>query len=450
MSAKEGCSVEGDIYKWPYSDRQYKEWSGGEDVDGGHRATAGKTPLDAGCRQKIFLSCSKRSWFVIIAAIQMIAVVLLQTKVWFEGGHGKTVLQFRNCVSESLQMAINCSVTANWTNVSIPSFGSDKPVYVGFIVALTIYNSLLCFYALYGSHFLEIVSFLIVNVLTMVYSVYEVWQFRPFSPYCTTFPPAAVAASVTASVLFVFTIVFTILALFMYRDFGWKVYKHVECNHEMRRYYQWYETVSSGVKLVILFTVVFSVAQLSLLLLRTDTEFVLTIILVVVAIVAYFVVQLTIHNNSLTGYLFMGVVGALLIAYYGFKIVRFAAADCPTCIKQKQASQEEISALNVLLQNCAPYFNATITVDEVNRSLQFQNLVIFGMVNIVTVIVVFAIFIGFWCHQPGKKVMEQFHKHPTMIVRFMCYRKGEDHPLYLQFKRVLGCNKQKTAHSFDE
>ena len=50
----------------------------------------------------------------------MIAVVLLQTKVWFEGGHGKTVLQFRNCVSESLQMAINCSVTANWTNVSIP------------------------------------------------------------------------------------------------------------------------------------------------------------------------------------------------------------------------------------------------------------------------------------------------------------------------------------------
>ena len=27
-------------------------------------------------------------------------------------------------------------------------------------------------------------------------------------------------------------------------------------------------------------------------------------------------------------------------------------------------------------------------------------------VNLITVIVVFVIFIGFWCHQPGKKVME--------------------------------------------
>eukprot|EP00731_Ephydatia_muelleri_P021752 Em0014g343a len=152
--------------------------------------------------------------------------------------------------------------------------------------------------------------------------------------------------------------------------------------------------------------IVFSVAQLSLLLLSTDAEFVLTIILVVVVIVAYFVVQLTIHNNSLTGYLFVGVAGVLLIAYYGFKIVRFAAADCPTCITQKKASLKEINTLNDLLRNCAPDFNATLSSDEANRSLQFQNLVIFGMVNIITVIVVFIIFVGFWCHQPGKKIME--------------------------------------------
>ena len=74
MSANEGYRDVGHIpvaSKWPYSDRQYlakKERSGGEDVDNGHRA--GEKSPDAGNRKTNLLSCSKRSWFVIIAAIQ--------------------------------------------------------------------------------------------------------------------------------------------------------------------------------------------------------------------------------------------------------------------------------------------------------------------------------------------------------------------------------------------
>ena len=82
--------------------------------------------------------------------------------------------------------------------------------------------------------------------------------------------------------------------------------------------------------------------QLSLLLLPADPEFVLTIILVVVAIVAYFIIQLSvrylecivlwgyavppalqIHYNSFTGYLLIAFVGVLLFAYYPFKIARY-------------------------------------------------------------------------------------------------------------------------------
>ena len=74
MSANEGYRDVGHIpvaSKWPYSDRQYlakKERSGGEDVDNGHHA--GEKSPDAGNRKTSLLSCSKRSWFVIIAAIQ--------------------------------------------------------------------------------------------------------------------------------------------------------------------------------------------------------------------------------------------------------------------------------------------------------------------------------------------------------------------------------------------
>ena len=64
--------------------------------------------------------------------------------------------------------------------------------------------------------------------------------------------------------------------------------------------------------------------------------------------------------------------------YNAHNFHRFAAADCPTCITQKKASLKEINTLNDLLRNCAPDFNGTLSSDEANRSLQFQNLVIFG------------------------------------------------------------------------
>ena len=104
----------------------------------------------------------------------MVAAVVLQANIYFkEGGNGEIVEQYRNCVSDDLSRAIDCNMKNKLINISIPSFGKDKPVYIWVIVALTIYNALLCFYALYGKHFLEIIAFLIVNVLTMMYAAFE-------------------------------------------------------------------------------------------------------------------------------------------------------------------------------------------------------------------------------------------------------------------------------------
>ena len=445
--------------KWPFSERlyktEYKTFSESrEQIDAGdiaHVKTKGSSR---------FGGLSPSSWtksqlamltFVIAAVVQMIAVVTMQVLIIVNGGHGGRLMEFKPCLSGALQIAIDCSEKANWSNMSIPSFGKDKPVYVGFIIALTVYNAMLCFYALYGKHFLEIIAFLIVNILTTLYAGFEAWQFRPFGPNCTDWPVAGLLAFASVAVLFVFTAVFVPLALYMYRDFGWKVYKDVNCKHEMRKYYQWYEAVSSGVKLLILFTVVFSVAQLTLLLTPDNYEFGLTIILVVVAVVAYFVVQLTIHYNSLTGYLAIAITGILMFFYYTFKIVRFATESCPICLNLKDSLNAEYKSLQFLLETCAKSSNATLNAES-DRSIQFQNLVIFASVNIVTTFIVFAIFFGFWCCQPGDQLMDHFQNNPSMMVRIMCYHRGKK-TLYKQIKeaihKVFGCPVEK-PHAYDQ
>lgn len=57
---------------------------------------------------------------------------------------------------------------------------------------------------------------------------------------------------------------------------------------------------------------------------------------------------------------------------------RFATVSCPTCIKQVEYLRSEYIALQSLLERCAPDFNMSLPSDEANRSVQFQNLVIFG------------------------------------------------------------------------
>ncbi|KAL5475161.1 hypothetical protein EMCRGX_G027227 [Ephydatia muelleri] len=459
--------------KWPFSERHYKmEYKPlseeGEQIDARDVA---HVHTKRSSRGKRFGGLSPRSWsksqlavlgFVIAAAVQtslfsspspqshllyimVIAVVTMQVLIIVNGGHGGRLMELKSCLSDSLQMAIDCSEKANWSNMTIPSFGKDKPVYVGFIIALTVYNAMLCFYALYGKHFLEIIAFLIVNILTTLYASFEVWQFRPFGPNCTEWPVAGQLAIASVAVLFVFTAVFVPLALYMYRDFGWKVYKDVNCNHQMRKYYQWYEAISSGVKLLILFTVVFSVAQLTLLLTPDNYEFELTIILVVVAVVAYFVLQLTIHYNSFAGYLVIACTGLLLFCYYAFKVIRFATQSCPICFKLKNSLNAEYKSLQFLLETCTKTSNATLN-SESDRSIQFQNLVIFASVNFITTIIVFVIYFGFWCHQPGDKLVDHFKNNPSMMVRVMCYGRGKE-TLHEQIKKatgtIFGCSVEK-------
>ena len=52
-------------------------------------------------------------------------VVAMQVLIIIEGGHGGRLPEFQHCLSDDLERAINCSMEANWNNVTIPV--SDVP-----------------------------------------------------------------------------------------------------------------------------------------------------------------------------------------------------------------------------------------------------------------------------------------------------------------------------------
>ncbi|KAL5475188.1 hypothetical protein EMCRGX_G027257 [Ephydatia muelleri] len=364
--------------------------------------------------------------FVIAALFQMILMTILQGLIIGNGGDGQALPKYRKCLPDALQMAINCSAQANWTNVTIPSFGKDKAVYVGFIIALTVYNAMLCFYALFWKHFWEIIAFLFLNFLTIAYAGVEVYEFRPFSTKCEV-PVARHLAIGSVVVLSIFTILFGILVMLMYPDIKKKVKEDVNNSNKKKliKYYQWYEVISSGVKVVILISTVYFVAWMSLLLTPDNYEFGLTIILVVVVVVAYFAVQLTIRYNSFTGYVVIACAGILLVLYYAFKIWRFFKHNCPVCQDLTVNLENDHNALVWLLETCTNKSNLTLG-DEFNRSLQFKHLSIFAIVNLATTLLVIAIYLPFCCFQPGKLLENHFdtNTNKSMIVRIMCCRLG--------------------------
>lgn len=57
----------------------------------------------------------------------VILMTILQGLIIGNGGDGQAFPKYRKCLPDALQMAINCSAQANWTNVTIPVCALSPP-----------------------------------------------------------------------------------------------------------------------------------------------------------------------------------------------------------------------------------------------------------------------------------------------------------------------------------
>jgi hypothetical protein len=113
--------------------------------------------------------------FLGFALAQAVIILALQIAIAIIGDfENENLAKYQHCVNQS---------DFNMSNMTI-TFGKDKQIY-GFIFSFLIaYNFFLCVYAILAQKIIEIVAFVAINLLTSIFSAFQVYQFRGFGPNC--------------------------------------------------------------------------------------------------------------------------------------------------------------------------------------------------------------------------------------------------------------------------
>eukprot|EP00731_Ephydatia_muelleri_P021657 Em0014g248a len=227
-----------------------------------------------------------------------------------------------DCLTPSQQILRDC-VDSYGKNSEPNLLGDDKLIYIIFFIGLTAYNLVLCIYSLKQQDRVEVFAFAITNTLTLLYAGLQVYQFRGYGGNCGALTTIGWIAVANMTVLSLFAPVFWVLSALTYFEFGWKIYKHGNLMSAVRRnYFHWYELFISGF-FYIGFQITFGIAEVVLLLPPDDPEFGLTIVMLVAVVV--------VQMEFLLAYICIALLSVLLIAYYVFKVGRFASHSCPLC-----------------------------------------------------------------------------------------------------------------------
>lgn len=140
---------------------------------------------------------------------------------------------------------------------------------------------------------IQIIGFVIFNACTFAYSIFQTTQIggalsNPAYPKIQTLfstsqlYPYLIAISV---ILGISLVGFSYLAYKLYLEFGWKIYKKIGADPEMKSMYRTYQIFLMVLKLDFFFFLAFSIQFVVLVLNPNDPEYALTIIAIPVTVI---------------------------------------------------------------------------------------------------------------------------------------------------------------------
>ncbi|KAF9112995.1 hypothetical protein BGX27_002391 [Mortierella sp. AM989] len=263
---------------------------------------------------------------ILIIAIEALLVIIMQTII--------VVMYFQALRDTPVVAQQNRESVAPY----IDNTSRSIPAYLIVFVFAQLFQLVLAWDAVRAQNTIEMIAIVSFNLCCFAYSVFEISQIKAsldanyLKPEWT---PKALAESISpflivvAVVIGVTQCVVVWLAYQLFQEFGWKIYKKIGADPNMKRMYRAYQVYLVLIKVDLFFFVGFSIQFIYLTLTRRagDPEYWLTIIVLPLTIPILYLAVYAVRHES-RKWMTVFIVAMLCgVAYFVFKVVRMYVGD---------------------------------------------------------------------------------------------------------------------------
>ncbi|KAI8365997.1 uncharacterized protein BYT42DRAFT_588504 [Radiomyces spectabilis] len=259
-----------------------------------------------------------------------------RTEVKFEiwSRSRNSVLLVLTAIFEALVViALEAVIFEKFKPFSKKELGTGIPVYLIIFILSQVFQVALAWDAVRAQNTIQVIALLLFNLCCFGYAVFQFKQiFKALDAY--TEISAQVLRQLIEHLLIVNAVITGVCQLIyfylgarLYQEFGWRIYKKIGADPEIRNMYRWYQILLTILKLDIFFFLGYSIQYLVLVLKNNDSEFPLTITALPLTCLFLILTVYAVRREStpLVLLVFLGLAAGC--AYFIFKICRMYQPD---------------------------------------------------------------------------------------------------------------------------
>lgn len=184
-------------------------------------------------------------------------------------------------------------------------------------------------YAIYTRNMVQILGLAIFNALLLIYAGFQIGEIATILGAATDLSehkiltlPTKILSGVVIGVIASAQIAIAVLSWSVWKEFGWRIYRFLGADLNIRRYYLQYQVFECIACFSFFFFAGFGVQFIGMVLNKTDPEYILTIVMLPVSLV-WLVIGVVAARYELVWVMSTFLVGLLGgIAYFIFKFIR--------------------------------------------------------------------------------------------------------------------------------